>query len=118
MLVGVIYLLLQVFLESIPMCHPERWCNITARCCQVFVALLGVLLGLVLLSIPTSYLSGLGYGEATRAYREEAAQILLDYRSQPDEALAKLGYGPERIKPYIPFLEGHGYSVFGARDTP
>jgi hypothetical protein len=88
----------------------ERRSQITAAC-------LGVLLGIVLLSIPTSYLSGPAYGEGIKAHREEAAKILLDYKSQPDEALGKLGYRPKRIKPYIPFLERHAYNAFTERDT-
>lgn len=87
------------------------------RTSQVTTAVLGVLLGLVLLSIPTSYLLGPAGGEATEAYRAETAKILLDYKSQPDEALAKLGYAPKRIKPYIPFLERNDYNAFAERGT-
>jgi hypothetical protein len=61
-------------------------------------------------------LLGLNSGEATKAYREETAQILLNYKSQPDE-LWKLGVRPEDIKPYLPFLERHNYNVFAKRDT-
>jgi len=83
---------------------------------RVTIAFLVVLLGLVLPSIPTSYLLGLNRGEATKAYREETAQILLNYKSQPDE-LPKLGVRPKDIRPYLPFLEKRNYNVFAERDT-
>jgi hypothetical protein len=83
---------------------------------RVTIAFLVVLLGLVLPSIPTSYLLGLNRGEATKAYREGTAQILLNYKSQPDE-LPKLGVRPKDIKPYLPFLERRNYNVFAERDT-
>jgi hypothetical protein len=83
---------------------------------RVTIAFLVVLLGLVLPSIPTSYLLGLNSGEATKAYREETAQILLNYKSQPIE-LSKFGVRPEDIKPYLPFLESHRYNVFAKRDA-
>lgn len=83
---------------------------------RVTIAFLVVLLGLVLPSIPTSYLLGLEHGETTKAYREETAQILLNYKSQPDE-LPKLGVRPKDVKPYLPFLESRNYNVFAERDT-
>lgn len=83
---------------------------------RVTIAFLVVLVGLVLPSIPTSYLLGLNSGEATKAYREETAQILLNYKSQPDE-LSKLAVRPKDIKPYLPFLERHNFNVFAKRDT-
>jgi hypothetical protein len=83
---------------------------------RVTIAFLIVLLGLVLPSIPTSYLLGLNHGEATKAYREETQRILLNYKSQPDE-LPKLGVRPKDIKPYLPFLERRNYNVFAERDS-
>jgi hypothetical protein len=83
---------------------------------RVTIAFLVVLLGLVLPSIPTSYLLGLNRGEATKAYREETQQIILNYKSQPDE-LPKLGVRPKDIEPYLPFLERNNYNVFAERDT-
>ena len=79
-------------------------------------SLFGVLLGLMLLSIPTSYLSGLEAGEATKTFREETVEILLNHESQPNE-LPKLGVRLKDTKPYIPFLESHNYNVFAGRDT-
>jgi hypothetical protein len=83
---------------------------------RVTIAFLVVLLGLMLPSIPTSYLLGLNRGEATKAYRDGTAQILLNYKSQPDE-LPKLGVRPKDIKPYLPFLERRNYNVFAERDN-
>jgi hypothetical protein len=84
---------------------------------QVVTALLGSVLGLVLLSISTSYLLGITVGEATKTYREELAEILLDYKSEPDEALAKFGDNPKRIREYAPFLERRNYNVFADQNT-
>lgn len=84
---------------------------------QVAIGFLGGVIGLVMLSIPTSYFLGVQGGQATKTYREETAEILLNYKSQPDEALAKLGYGPKRTKPYIPFLERRKYNVFAEGNT-
>lgn len=84
---------------------------------QIATAFLGGVIVLVVLSIPTSYFLGVQGGQATKSYREETAEILLNYKSQPDEVLAKLGYGPKRTKPYIPFLERGKYNVFAEGNT-
>jgi hypothetical protein len=80
----------------------------------VAVAFLGGLLGLVLLSVPTSYSLGVEGGEFTKRYREELAVTLLNYEAQPDSALTKSGNRPSRIREYAPFLERQGYNVFSA----
>lgn len=88
-----------------------------ARKSHVVTALLGSLLGLVLLSIPTSYLLGVKAGEETKQYREEIAETVLNYESQPDSAFVRVVGQPQYVREYAPFLERHAYNVFAEQDT-
>jgi hypothetical protein len=51
-------------------------------------------------------------GEAIRAMRLAAANILLNYKIQPDEALCNLCYSAKHVHMYAPYLETHKLSVF------
>jgi hypothetical protein len=78
--------------------------------------LIGVLSGLVLLSVPISYFNGVEAGEAVKAYREQAAFVLSTYKSQPDEQLVQYlcpspGCGPI-VRERAPILQRLDYSTF------
>jgi hypothetical protein len=68
------------------------------------------------LSLPPSYSRGMERGEDTRERREEAAAILADHESQPDEAFGILrnyfNTSPETARKRAETLESLGYSVF------
>jgi len=69
-----------------------------------------------------SLLVGLGFilsaqeaaanGEAIKTMRLVAANILLNYKIQPDQALCNLCYSARHVRAYAPYLEAHSLSVF------
>jgi hypothetical protein len=77
------------------------------------------LAAVVLFSIPGSYQKGLQAGNSTMNNREQAAFILENYESQPDELLTLLRRtNTDRVKRDAPILEDLNYSVFAeARDS-
>jgi len=82
---------------------------------HVITALLGVMLGVMLVSIPASYMAGMEAGAATKTYRERAAYILATYKTQPDAALVAFGHDPERVRKYARILDRLDYNVFAER---
>ncbi len=84
----------------------------------VAYALFGIVLVLVLVSIPTSYRTGLQAGKETRASREYAASILADYRHQPVSSLMIFGSNPRLVKQYAHTLDRLDVSIFaGTADS-
>lgn len=77
------------------------------------LAPLGILLLVVVLSIPDSYNQGFAAGSSTREAREEAAAILLDYETQPEERLKELRTSnPQTVPRLALHLERLRYNVF------
>lgn len=74
----------------------------------------GVLLAVVMLSMPGSYKNGLAEGRITKDSREEAATILLNYDTAPEEQLGKLWprKGSQDVRPRAAQLERLEYNVF------
>jgi hypothetical protein len=78
----------------------------------VVYGLFGVVLVLVLVSIPTSYRTGLEAGKETKASREYAATILADYKHQPVSSLMVFGSNPRLVKQYAHTLDRLEVSIF------
>jgi hypothetical protein len=62
-------------------------------------------------------LLGVKAGEETKQYREEIAETVLNYESQPDSAFVRVVGQPQYVREYAPFLERHAYNVFAEQDT-
>lgn len=82
---------------------------------HVSTALFGIMLGIVLVSVPTSLSTGIVAGAATKASREQAASILSTYERQSDAALAVFGWNPQRVRIYARTLDRLDYSIFAER---
>ena len=80
--------------------------------------LFGVVLVLVLVSVPVSYQRGLKAGELTKASREHAVSVILDYRSQPTTALWIFGHNPHRVRRYARLLDRLDEGVFAGIPDP
>ena len=80
--------------------------------------LFGVVLVLVLVSVPISYQMGLKAGELTKVSREHAVSVILDYRSQPTAALWIFGHNPQRVRRYARLLDRLDQSVFAGIPDP
>ena len=76
--------------------------------------LFGVLLALVLVSVPISYQKGLKLGEVTKISREYAVSVIIDYRSQPTTALRIFGWDPQRVRRHARVLDRLDQSVFAS----
>jgi hypothetical protein len=79
----------------------------------VAYVLFGVVLVLVLVSVPFSYRGGVQKGEETRTVRESQAFVALTHESQPDELLE--GYlhpNVQFVRDIAPLLERLRYNVF------
>jgi hypothetical protein len=81
-------------------------------------ALFGVVLVLVLVSVPISYQKGLESGERTKVSRERAASVIIDYRSQPTTTLLIFAWDPERVRRYARVLDRLDQSVFAGIPDP
>lgn len=81
-------------------------------------ALFGVVLVLVLVSMPISYQKGLEAGELTKVYRERLASVIIDYRFQPRAALLISGWDPRRVRQHARFLDRLDQSVFSGIPDP
>jgi hypothetical protein len=67
-------------------------------------------------SIPLSVLEGMKVGEGIRQARLVRARILLNYRYQPDDALATMIYpNPKTARERAEYLERMQYNVFRKR---
>lgn len=84
---------------------------------RLTTTLVGALLLVVALSLPASYMGGLGAGANQRAVTEEAARILADYPYQSDAALKILNPNPELVRKRAPILRRLGLNVFSERET-
>lgn len=77
---------------------------------------LGAVVVILASSLPASYSRGVERGEDTRERREEAARILANHESQPDEAFGILrnyfNISPETARERAETLERLEYSVF------
>lgn len=74
---------------------------------------LGVLIVLVVSSIPVSYVEGINKGKRLERAKERAAFVLATYESQPDEVLKRFfRKNPETSRERASVLETLGYSVF------
>lgn len=87
---------------------------------QATAALAGVLLGLILVTIPASYVLGLQKGKRGEARQERAAFVLATYDTQRNEAIQGLVHRrPEKIRTLAPTLQKLDYNVFSeARSQP
>lgn len=81
-------------------------------------AVFGVVLVLVLVSVPISYQKGLASGELTKVSRKHAASVIIDYRSQPASALLIFGWDPQRVRRYARILDRLDQSVFAGIPDP
>jgi hypothetical protein len=75
-------------------------------------AALILLLGLITVSIPLSYVKGFEGGRYYRSGREKGAFILTSFESQPDGFLQSLYPRPEEVKKWALILKKLGYNVF------
>lgn len=76
--------------------------------------LFGLLLALLVLTLPVAYSEGLTAGQQTMENRQEAASALATYESQPEEYLDEV-HGWDDIRNRAVVLDDLGYSVFAER---
>jgi hypothetical protein len=75
--------------------------------------LLGILLAVVMLSMPESYIRGFERGNVTEDTREKMATILLNYDTEPEERLRELRRAnPQSVRSLSALLERLEYNVF------
>jgi hypothetical protein len=80
---------------------------------------LGVLILLIISSTLISYANGVDTGKATRAERERAASVIVNYEQYPSSVLAELNKRPNLmdVKNRSRFLEMHEYNVFAGEQS-
>ena len=85
---------------------------------QVIASSAGMLLGLVLLSTPLSYLNGFENGAAREKTLERVAHVAATYESQPDERLRQLypSAPPSVTRDHLRFLDKNNYNVFDSKE--
>ena len=87
---------------------------------RVTVAAFGVLLAIILLTLPIAYYKGMKSGNIQEKRREWAAYVLYTYRSQPENCLKLVRKSnTQSLQKFAPAVENLGYNVFsGARPHP
>jgi hypothetical protein len=79
---------------------------------RIGFTLLGVLIALITISIPVSYVEGVDAGKRLERSREKAAYVISTYESQPDKALTVVNRSAWRVREWAPILERLDYTVF------
>lgn len=74
--------------------------------------LMGMVLSLIIISLPFSYIQGFSSGKGNEARMKKLAFILSNYESQPDEFLEKLWPSAETVKKDASILKKLNYNVF------
>lgn len=75
--------------------------------------ILGFLVFIILVSVPFSYKYGADRGKEFKIQSQKWCYILLNYKSQSDEALKQLDSNPEQVRRSAEILEKLKWNIFG-----